>query len=113
MAGLRAERPPEFSNDERWFKIFTTKSLIVFLIMSLIGYLIARFFILFGLTPIGIMAALLLVTMSMVVVMVPLPGKDVLNGSGMTLDVMLFQMLVRKKRACIYVKMCQTGDDES
>jgi len=110
MAGLRAERPPEFTDDELWWGIFTKKSLVVFLITAGIALLGVKLFSLIQLTSVAVILGMLFVLGSVGIVIIPVPGTDVLHGSGMKLDALLFNRMIRRKKACIYVKI--TGNIE-
>lgn len=54
MAFVSYEIPPEFKDEERWFKIFSMKSLKVFLGTGLIGLIIFKIFEFLGLMILGI-----------------------------------------------------------
>lgn len=105
MAGLRVERPPEFSDDERWWGFFSRKTLIVALIFGVIAVGLCKLLNIFGLLGLGIILGIFLVVIPVGMVIIPVPGNDILNGSGMTLDTMIFNVIVRKKKAHIYIKM--------
>jgi len=108
--GLREDRPPEFSNDERWWTAFTRQSLVVFLLSSGIAIFICFLLSKIHLTPVGIILGLLIVFMSVVMTIFPVPGNDVLHGAGLVLWEVVFHIVIRKKKRFIYVKM--TGSKE-
>lgn len=109
---LREEVPREFSDDERWYRFFTRKSIVVLLVMGVISLLLVKFLGFIGLRTAGVYIALILSGAVMLAVMLPIPEGDVLHGSGCTCDVILFRMLVRKRTGRVYRKICQTEREE-
>lgn len=110
MAGLRVERPPEFSDDERWWGFFTRKSLLVALVSVGVSIVLTKFLGTFELTVLGIIISMFIVVVSIGLVIIPVPGNDVLHGSKLKLDIMIFYLTVRKKKACIYCKRHEPMD---
>lgn len=104
MAGLRAERPPEFKSEVQWYKFFSTKSFITLLVSSVVAFGILKLFLWIHLGMVGVLIGLMLVVLSVSVVVIPVPEGNILHGSGMTLDVVIFHVLVRKKKRRIYIK---------
>lgn len=111
MSELREEVPREFSDDERWYRYFTRKSILVLLSMGVISLIIIKFCSFIGITAAGIYMALILTTVAMVAVMLPIPEGDVLHGSGCTCDVILLRMYIRKKKAKLYLKGLQESEE--
>lgn len=110
MSGLSAERPPEFTDDERWWKWFSRSTVIVLLVSLCIAYFIFKIFSMIHLVSVGVVLGILLVLSSVIMTMIPVPGGDVLHGSGLLLWVLLYHMFIRKKSKRIYVK--KVGDKE-
>lgn len=110
MSELREEVPREFSDDERWYRYFTRKSIMVLLCMGVLSLIIIKFCSLIGVQIVGIYLALVLTTVAMVAVMLPIPEGDVLHGSGCTCDVILLRMYIRKKKARLYLKGFQESE---
>ena len=104
MADLREEVPREFSDDERWYRFFSRKAILVLLIMGVVDLAIVKFFTLIHLQTAGIFISIILTAVVMAAVMLPIPEGDVLHGSGSTCDVILFRLYVRQKSSKIYVK---------
>lgn len=104
MADLREEVPREFADDERWYRFFTRKSILVLLIMGVISLLIVKFFMWMGIHMVGIYIALALLGIVMLLVMLPVPEGDILHGSGCTCDIILLRLLIHRKKAKIYMK---------
>lgn len=111
MAGLREDRPPEFTNDERWWTVFTRQSLLVFLISSGIAIFICYLLSKINLTPVGIVLGLLFVFVSVAMTILPLPGNDVLRGAGLLMWAVVFQVAVRKKKRHLYIKLTEGRGD--
>lgn len=114
MADLREEVPREFSDDERWYRFFSRKSILVLLIMGVMDLAIVKFFAFIHLQTPGIFVAIILTVVVMAAVMLPIPEGDVLHGSGSTCDVILFRLYVRRKNSKIYVRnLTYSGMEEN
>lgn len=112
MADLREEVPREFSDDERWYRYFTRKSIFALLIMGVLSMGIIKFFNFIGLQLIGIYVALILTCVVMAAIMLPIPEGDCLHGSGCTCDIILMRLYVRHKKQYIYIKNLEVEERE-
>lgn len=108
VSDLREEVPREFSDDERWYRFFTRKSILVLLIMGVLSLLIVKFFVWIGLRMAGIYISMVLTGVVMLVVMLPVPEGDILHGSGCTCDIILLRLFIRKRNGKIYMKGCRS-----
>jgi hypothetical protein len=108
MATLRSERPPEFTDDVRLYKIFNKKSAITTLVSLLLAVVIYIFFNWIHLGIVGIIIGFFLVITTFLIFTLPVPDGDILHGSRLTLDIVLFNSIVRRKRQCIYIKHVDT-----
>lgn len=104
VADLREEVPREFSDDERWYRFFTRKSILVLLLMGVISLMTVKFFIWVGMRVLGIYISLALTGIVMLLVMLPVPEGDILHGSGCTCDIILLRLLIHRKKNRIYMK---------
>ncbi|XBX10700.1 hypothetical protein QMP26_41100 (plasmid) [Enterocloster clostridioformis] len=112
MADLREEVPREFSDDERWYRYFTRKSIFALLVMGVFSMGIVKFFTFIGIQLVGIYTALILTCVVMAVIMLPIPEGDCLHGSGCTCDTILMRLYVRRKNQYIYVKKLEAEERE-
>lgn len=112
---LIAERPPEFTDDERWWRFFTRKSLSVLILSAFVFYISYRIFRIVNMGGFGIVIGIIFIAASLLLVSVPIPGNDIFRGCGMTLDQMLFRKIVRGQKAAVYRKRTEdtTGSMES
>lgn len=108
MASLRSERPPEFTDEVRLYKYFTKKSAITTLISLLLSVGLYILFKWLHLGIVGIILGFILVITTFLIFTLPVPDGDILHGSRLTLDIVLFNTLVRRKRQCIYIKYVDT-----
>ena len=96
--------PSEFTDEDKWFKFFTKKSLVALMVSGIIAYGIiwaARFL---GILIPGILVGALLVIIVTGSTMLPYPETEYMRGGGLTLDVLLARRIIRKVNACLYVK---------
>lgn len=112
MSSLVSERPPEFSDDERWWRFFTKKMLLCFLGSCAVGYLIVRLMAMVHLVFLGLLIALILVTATMIAVCLPYPSRDVLGGARHMIDDILFCIVARGRKPHLYVKTVGGDEDE-
>lgn len=98
------ENPPEFTDDEKWLKIFSAKSAIVFVAGCVITILLFRFFNLFGVGEVGLCIGIPMVIVSTLLTAIPIPTESYLKGGGQTLDVLLAKRYIRRKCKKIYVR---------
>ena len=109
MSEFTHEIPDEISrSDERWLKVFTKKSLIASLIAGALGYFLGRM-LSFGnnLISIGITIFFILITFGLTTIKIP--EGYYLRGQGLTLDVILLRIFLRRRQKIIYVKNYNEG----
>lgn len=104
MANLREEVPAEFSDDERWYKYFTKKTLVVLLIAILFTYVLTVLFGLIHLPALGLFIGIIIGSTVFIAFNVKLPISDTLHGGGTTLDVLFVRIMVRRKTGKIMVR---------
>lgn len=96
--------PPEFTDDDKWFRYFTKKNLYVLVPGLFISAILAKYFVSFGLgIPVFIIVAGITVILT-AFTMIPMPGRTYINGGSLTIDVILVRRYIRKKNACLYVR---------
>lgn len=101
---LTYDIPSEFSDEDRWFKIFTKKQAIMIAAAAGVMVMLEKIFDKFGLAFVGIILGAILIIVTAVIVMFRIPEMNYLRGGGQTLDIILFKRLVRKRNRYIYVK---------
>ena len=111
MAHLHEKVPAEFSDDERWYRIFTKKSLATMIVGCAIAAGVIAVFTSFGLLPLGIVLGGALGVSFFCVTVLKLPGKDVLSGSGCTMDVIALRIFTRKRQGRIYMNLHDESGD--
>lgn len=104
MAQTSYSIPSEFTDDDKWLKYFTKKSLLALLLSGMVAYGIVLVARLFGALIPGIIIGGLLVVLVTGSTMVPYPETEYMKGGGLTFDVLLARRIIRKMNRCIYVK---------
>lgn len=96
--------PSEFSNESKWLKFFTLKTLVCFVISVMIMILLGIFTQTFGSKVPGLIFGAIIVVFVMCITNIRVPETEYLKGGGQTIDVILIRKYLRKKNRCIYVK---------
>ena len=96
--------PSEFTDEDKWFRYFTKKSLLALAISGMIAYgIIMLGKLLGGLIP-AIIVGGLFVAIVTGCTMLPYPDTEYLKGGGMTLDVLFIRRIIRRSNKKLYVK---------
>ena len=98
------ENPPEFKDDERWLKIFSAKSAVVF--VSCVSATIFLYKLLAWIGG-GMVALCIGIPVTLVAVFLTsftIPEESYLKGGGQTLDSLLAKRYIRWKNRKILVK---------
>lgn len=103
---LRHEIPSKFTDEDRWFKYFTKKTLRFIMVGCLILVLLYKIFSLFGLAVIGVVFGVVITIALAAISMIPVPENQFLRGGGLTLDIILIRRFIRRGNKVIYVKGC-------
>lgn len=101
---LRHEIPSEFTDEDRWFKYFTKKTLAFIMAGCLIMVFLYKVFALFGGALIGVVLGIVITIALAAISMIPVPENQFLRGGGLTLDVIIIRRFIRKGKRVIYVK---------
>lgn len=96
--------PSEFSNEDRWFKYFTMKSLLVLILFGGITYGIAQITLLFGSAWPGLILGGIITALAVASTMIPISEAAYLSGAGLTIDIYIFRRLLRKINKVVYIK---------
>lgn len=102
--GLRHEIPSEFTDEDRWFKYFTKKTLAFIMVGCVITCLLFKLCSFFGGAIIGVVLGLVITVALGAVSMIPVPENQFLRGGGLTYDVIIIRRFIRRKNKVVYVK---------
>lgn len=97
--------PGEFKSEDKWFRYFNRKQAIVLVVCGMIDYRVVMSASSKGLLVPVLIAMILFTLVVMGAVMIRLPVDVMfLTGGGLTMDEMLFRILWRRRKRCIYTK---------
>ena len=102
--GMSHEIPSEFTDEDRWLNLFSTKSFAVLGVGGVLTLGLYKFFGLFSISLVGGILGFLVTAFATGLTMIPKMGDDYLRGAGQKLDRLLLLWIVRKRNRCIYVK---------
>lgn len=95
--------PPEFTDEEKWLKFFSTKQAKVFLATGMFTVVLYKICNLFGNAAVGAVTGIFFMVVCMVLVSISIPVENYLKGGGLTLDIVLARRFIRFKSRGIYV----------
>ncbi len=101
---LTYEIPQGFTDEIRWFRFFSLRSLLVMICIAAPGILFIRFFSSFGGTLFLIIFWFFVVASVTGLTMIKMPGSQWLGGGGEYLDQILMKRLIRSHKKCLYIK---------
>ena len=101
---VRYEIPHGLSDGSKWFKWFSTRSLIVFLCVGGLGIIVIKLLSFLGFTLYLIVFWLLLTFALTALTAVRIPSSNWLNGGGNYIDQFILKRFFRKKNRCLYIK---------
>lgn len=102
--GMAHEIPSEFTDEDRWLNLFSTKSFAVLGAGGIATLVLCKFLGLFSMQAAGGVLGLLATALATGATMVPKMGDGYMEGAGQKLDRLLLLRLVRRRNRCIYVK---------
>lgn len=102
--GMSHEIPSEFTDEDRWLNLFSTKSFAVLGVGGIFTLILYKFLGLFSLQIIGGVVGVVVTFLATGATMVPKMGDDYMKGAGQKLDRLLLLRIVRMRNRCIYVK---------
>lgn len=103
---LRYEIPQGFSDEIKWFKFFSMRSLIVLIAVSTPGVFLIRLVSGLGITLYMIVFWVILAGVVTSLTMFRIPSSSWLTGGGEYIDQVLIKRLIRRKTRCLYIKGC-------
>ena len=101
---LKHEIPSEFTDEDKWLKYFSKKSVFVLCITGMIAFLFYQFTSLFGIPLLGIIIGGCVMAIGVAPTMLPRSEMEYLKGGGQTWDLIFLKWLIRKSKKVIYVK---------
>lgn len=105
MSGFTDDIPAEFTDEERWLKIFPRRVFITLCALVLAGLLITRILnALFGIFWQVLVPWLIITAVVTALMMIPVSGNDVMHGGGQDVMSLLIKKRHRKRDRKIYVK---------
>lgn len=104
MEKVTYDVPGEFSDEDRWFRFFNKKQILVLAITAAMALFLFKMFSLFGVGWIGLLIGIPFSLVSTLLTIIPMPEENYLRGGGLTMDVILARKVIRKKTRCLYVK---------
>lgn len=96
--------PSEFSDEDKWFKYFTKKTLGCTLVSGMLMVLLGNLTLLFGSRAPGLILGSIIVIFVLFITNFKIPETEYLKGAGLTIDVILIRRYLRRRAKCIYVK---------
>jgi len=110
MAHLREKVPVDFSDDERWYKYFTKKSLLTAAIGIGILVLMTSVFSKIGSALFGVIMGIFVGGGFFACTVIKYPGQDSLNDTGETIDVVIYRRITRMLKGRIFVNFHDNDD---
>lgn len=104
MANLQEKVPGEFSDDERWYRFFTKKSLLTLCGCIAFAFVLSRLFAFIGLMAVGLIAGTVIGGIVFAMTVITWPVEDPVHGSGNTLAFKAYKYLSVKKNGRIFVR---------
>lgn len=111
MANLREQVPGEFTDDERWYRFFTLKTLIAFAIGTALDFLLTVLFSKIGAAAFGLVLGTLLLFVIVSFVSVRWPMTDTVRGGGKTLSELSVALFAHRKNRALYVRIFRKEED--
>lgn len=113
MNKFRYNIPSEFTDEDRWFKYFTKKDLLVIVVTGILtGVLFKLSASLINKPYVGLIIGLIIMGASLFCCMVRKPETLYLTGGGQTLATIILRRLIRRKNRVIYVRGYNEQEDE-
>ena len=104
MANLQEKVPGEFSDDERWYRFFTKKSLMTLCGCIAFAFILSRLFSLVNMMALGLIIGVAIGGAVFASTVVKWPEEDPVHGSGNTLAFKAYKYLSVKRNGRIFVR---------
>lgn len=111
---LTYEIPQGFTDEIRWFRFFSLRSLIVMVSVAAPGIVLIRCFRSLESTLMLIVFWFFVVAVITALTMIRMPGSRWLGGGGEYLDQILVKRILRCRKRCLYIKGygCTKNEEE-
>ena len=100
----RYEIPQGLTDEIKWFKYFSIRSLIVLIAVGALGIPITMILGRLGITIYVIVFWIFFTITITLMTMIKIPNTNWLNGGGEYIDQYLMKRLIRKRQRCLYIK---------
>lgn len=100
----RYEIPQGLTDEIKWFKYFSLRTLIVAIVVAAVGIPIIILLDRFQITIYLIVFWAFITIVITLSTMVRIPNTNWMNGGGEYIDQFLIKRLIRKKNRCLYIK---------
>ena len=100
----RYEIPQGLTDEIKWFKYFSLRTLIIAVIVAAIGIPIILLLDRFQITVYLIVLWAFITIVITLSTMVRIPNTNWMNGGGEYIDQFLIKRLIRKRNRCLYIK---------
>lgn len=108
--GMTHEIPSEFTDEDRWLNLFSTKSFSILGAGSILTLILYKLLGAASLQMAGGAVGLAVTLAATGATMIPKMGDDYMKGAGQKLDRLLLLRIVRRRNRCIYVKGYGKGE---
>ena len=106
---LKHEIPSEFTDEDKWLKYFSKKSILALCITGAVAFLFYQVGKFLGAGLVGIAFGALIMAAGVAPTMIPRSETEYLKGGGITYDVIAIRWLIRKSKKIIYIKGYRVG----
>lgn len=100
----RYEIPQGLTDESRWYKYFSLRSLIICLCVAGVGILIGNLIKGLGITIYFIVFWTVITIFITVLTMVKIPNSNWLRGGGEHVDQFVLKVFIRNQKRCLYIK---------
>lgn len=100
----RYEIPQGLTDEIKWFKYFSLRTLIIAVIVAAIGIPIIMLLDRFGITVYLIVFWAFITIVIALSTMVRIPNTNWMNGGGEYIDQVFIKRMIRKRNRCLYIK---------
>lgn len=111
MANLREKVPGEFTDDERWYKFFTLKTLIATAAGVLVDAALTALFAKAGAAALGFVLGTFILIAMVSFVAVKWPVVDTMHGGGKTLLELAAALVAHRRNRAVYVRQHRKEDE--
>ena len=101
----RYEIPQGLTDESRWYKYFSLRSLIICLCVAGVGLLIGNLIKGLGITIYFIVFWVVLTILITALTLVKIPNSNWLRGGGEYVDQFLLKIFIRNQKRCLYIKV--------